>query len=72
MAPVAVVFDLDGTLIDSAPDIRGIANTLLAARDLPPLDLAETVSFIGSGAFRTARIEHCLKSSSTGTRAPWS
>jgi len=50
VAPVAVVFDLDGTLIDSAPDIRGIANTLLAARDLPPLDLAETVSFIGSGA----------------------
>ena len=25
-----IVFDLDGTLIDSAPDIHGIANALLA------------------------------------------
>lgn len=45
-----VVFDLDGTLIDSAPDIQGIANRLLVARGLPPIDLATTKRFIGRGA----------------------
>jgi len=45
-----VVFDLDGTLIDSAPDIRQIANEVLAAEDRPPVSLAETKGFIGSGA----------------------
>ncbi|UWR21925.1 phosphoglycolate phosphatase [Sulfitobacter sp. S190] len=44
-----IVFDLDGTLIDSAPDIRGIANTLLAAEGAAALSLAETHSFIGNG-----------------------
>ena len=45
-----VVFDLDGTLIDSAPDIRATANDVLSAMDAAPLDLAETISFIGNGA----------------------
>ncbi len=45
-----VVFDLDGTLIDSAPDIHGIANRLLLGRGLEPIDLATTRSFIGQGA----------------------
>ncbi|MFZ5962175.1 phosphoglycolate phosphatase [Thalassococcus sp. BH17M4-6] len=45
----AVVFDLDGTLIDSAPDIRVVANRLLAERGLAELSLAETKRFIGSG-----------------------
>ena len=44
-----IVFDLDGTLIDSAPDIRGIANRLLAERDLDPIDLDTTRRFIGKG-----------------------
>lgn len=46
----AIVFDLDGTLIDSAPDIRIIANTVLGKRDLPPLTMTQTRSFIGHGA----------------------
>jgi phosphoglycolate phosphatase len=46
---VAVIFDLDGTLIDSAPDIRAVACTVLAARGLPPITLDQTRSFIGSG-----------------------
>ena len=45
-----VVFDLDGTLIDSAPDIQGVANALLAEEGAAPLSLAETRAFIGSGA----------------------
>jgi phosphoglycolate phosphatase len=45
-----VVFDLDGTLIDSAPDIHAIANDLLLARGRDPIDLATARGFIGRGA----------------------
>ena len=45
-----IVFDLDGTLIDSAPDIRTIANTLLTDIGKPVLTLDETRAFIGEGA----------------------
>jgi phosphoglycolate phosphatase len=45
-----VVFDLDGTLIDSAPDIREVANALLAGEGAAPVSLAETRGFIGHGA----------------------
>jgi phosphoglycolate phosphatase len=49
--PVArVAFDLDGTLIDSAPDIRATANAVLAAEGAPPLTLSETRAMIGEGA----------------------
>jgi phosphoglycolate phosphatase len=47
---VRIVFDLDGTLIDSAPEIRGIANALLAEEARAPLTLEETKGFIGNGA----------------------
>ena len=46
----AAIFDLDGTLVHSAPDIRAAANTVLAAEGLAPISLAETTSFIGAGA----------------------
>lgn len=46
----AAIFDLDGTLIDSAPDIHAAVNTVLAAEGLPPVTLAETRGFVGSGA----------------------
>lgn len=51
----AVIFDLDGTLIESAPAIRDIINTLMAEIGLPLLDLDETVGYIGHG------IPHLLK-----------
>lgn len=44
-----IVFDLDGTLIDSAPDIQGIANRVLAAEGRAPIDLETTHKFIGNG-----------------------
>jgi phosphoglycolate phosphatase len=45
----AVGFDLDGTLVDSAPDIQAAANAFLAERGHGPLDLATIVSFVGNG-----------------------
>ena len=44
-----IIFDLDGTLIDSAPDIQNIANASLAKIDVAPISLDETHSFIGEG-----------------------
>ncbi|MGV6811858.1 MAG: phosphoglycolate phosphatase [Brevirhabdus sp.] len=45
-----IVFDLDGTLIDSAPDIHGIANALLEKEGLEPITLDQARDFIGNGA----------------------
>ena len=44
-----IVFDLDGTLIDSAPDIQGIANAGLEKIGFAPITLEETHQFIGAG-----------------------
>ncbi|MBE7416853.1 MAG: HAD-IA family hydrolase [Ideonella sp.] len=46
----AVLFDLDGTLIDSAPDLAGAANDLRAARGLPPLPFDALRPMVGAGA----------------------
>lgn len=46
----AIIFDLDGTLIDAAPDICATANTVLAEEGAAPISLEETKSFIGNGA----------------------
>ena len=45
----AVIFDLDGTLIDSAPDIHAAVNTVFAALNLPATTFPETKSLIGRG-----------------------
>jgi phosphoglycolate phosphatase len=45
-----IAFDLDGTLVDSAPDLIGTLNALLAQEGLKPLPLAEARPFIGKGA----------------------
>jgi phosphoglycolate phosphatase len=51
IAPVrGVLFDLDGTLIDSAPDLAGAANRLRADHGMPPLPLADLRPMVGSGA----------------------
>lgn len=48
--PRAVVFDLDGTLIDSAPDIAGALNRLLVERGIKALPIAEVAALVGDGA----------------------
>ena len=45
----AVVFDLDGTLIDSAPDIHAAVNKMLTSEGYHTLDLPTVTSFIGNG-----------------------
>lgn len=44
-----VIFDLDGTLIDSAPDIHAASNRVLGEQGLAPVTLAEVRGFIGRG-----------------------
>lgn len=46
----AYLFDLDGTLVDSAPDIHAALNHTLAAENLPPVELALTRDFVGMGS----------------------
>lgn len=49
MSGARIVFDLDGTLIDSAPQIQQAVNLALAELGLAPLDLPRVTSFIGNG-----------------------
>lgn len=46
----AVLFDLDGTLADTAPDLGLALNLLRAERDLPPVPLEQTRALTSSGA----------------------
>lgn len=46
----AVLFDLDGTLIDSAPDLAGAGNDMRIARGLAPHPLSHFRPMVGAGA----------------------
>jgi len=50
MRPRAVFFDLDGTLIDSAPDLAGACNEMRVARGLPEVAYESLRAMVGSGA----------------------
>lgn len=50
MPAPALIFDLDGTLADTAPDLLGATNAVLAARDRPELDLTSLRHMVGFGA----------------------
>ena len=48
--PPIAVFDLDGTLADTAPDLIGTLNVILAREGLPPVALDDARELIGAGA----------------------
>ena len=48
--PGAVLFDLDGTLVDSAPDLAGAGNEMRLHRGLPALPYERFRPMVGSGA----------------------
>lgn len=50
MTSSLIVFDLDGTLVDTAPDLIGALNVVLAKEGIPELPLASARNLIGGGA----------------------
>ncbi len=48
--PRAVLFDLDGTLLDSAPDMLATANRMRAARGHAPMSMAELRPHVSRGS----------------------
>ncbi len=48
--PRAILFDLDGTLVDTAPDLAGAMNHVLAAHGRPPLPVDDVRHLVGHGA----------------------
>ncbi len=55
---LTIVFDLDGTLIDTAPDLIATLNIILAREGLPPVEYNSARRMIGGGA--KAMIERAL------------
>lgn len=45
-----IAFDLDGTLVETAPDLIGTLNRLLVEEGLPPVEMEAASTLIGSGA----------------------
>jgi phosphoglycolate phosphatase len=58
IAPLAV-FDLDGTLVDTAPDLVATLNTIFAREGLPPVAYEAARNMVGGGA--RALIERGLR-----------
>jgi phosphoglycolate phosphatase len=48
--PPLIVFDLDGTLVDTAPDLVATLNVVFERERLPPVPYAEARNLIGGGA----------------------
>ena len=44
-----LLLDLDGTLVDTVPDLAAALNRLMASRGLAPFSLAETAAMVGDG-----------------------
>ena len=47
-----IVFDLDGTLVDTAPDLINALNYILVREGMPPVPLHSARTMIGAGARR--------------------
>jgi phosphoglycolate phosphatase len=46
----AIAFDLDGTLVDTAPDLVRALNHVIVPRDVPPVPLSDVRAMVGRGA----------------------
>lgn len=57
----AVIFDLDGTLVDSAGDITASINEVLVTRGLAPFPIETTLKFIGDGVDALVERAFCAR-----------
>jgi phosphoglycolate phosphatase len=57
----AVIFDLDGTLLDTIEDIAGATNRVLEARGLAPFSIADTKLLVGDGIDEMVRRTFALR-----------
>lgn len=55
----AIIFDLDGTLLDTLDDLTASVNAAMAACGLPPHSRDEVRNFVGNGVMRL--IERCVE-----------
>jgi phosphoglycolate phosphatase len=62
------LLDLDGTLLDTAPDLAAAANRMLGALGLPPRRREEVASYVGKGLARL--VERCLTGELEGRADP--
>ena len=63
----AVMIDLDGTLLDTVPDLAAAAERMLAALDLRPCPAEQIRGFVGKGIPKL--VERCLEASAGRERA---
>lgn len=63
-----VLFDLDGTLVDSAADIVYACDAALAAVGMPPRDFENAKGYIGQGSERL--VHRCLTGARDGIAEP--
>ena len=56
MRPAAVLLDLDGTLVDTAPDMVAALNRLLAEEGLPPAPYAQARNQVSNGSAGMIRL----------------
>jgi phosphoglycolate phosphatase len=68
MAAPLVVFDLDGTLVDTAPDLVASLNMILARERLPPVAYEAGRNMVGGGA--RVMIERGLAAAGRSVAAP--
>ncbi|WP_319531430.1 HAD hydrolase-like protein [uncultured Cohaesibacter sp.] len=46
----SIIFDLDGTLVDTAPDLTGALNHVLELNNLDPVSVQQVRDIVGYGA----------------------
>jgi len=63
-----LLFDLDGTIIDSRSDLARSVNLTLADLDRRPLDEADIAAFVGDGVW--VLIRRCIKAADPGHQEP--
>lgn len=64
-----VLFDLDGTLLETAPEIGAAVSLAIVEQGLPPVDIAAVRFFIGHGVRQTIAKAYDVVAP-TGTTAP--